>query len=330
MNDKELLIEFMNCDSVSGNEGPYAELLSKHLKSMGFRVEKDRDHNVYAFDPDVETRVVFSTHIDTVPPHIPPRVDGDTVFGRGACDTKGGLVAMIKAAERLKQRGTKGLGFVLVIEEETTHRGARIAIKHPELARLKPRIILCEPTNNRVVTAQKGMLRAIVRAQGIAAHSAYPERGHSAISDLVKGLYKLESGDFPESERLGPTTCNIGMIEGGVAANVMAPAAEALLMIRLTVPVEQGKAWLEQRLEGLEIEYTACNDPVFYEVPDGYETCQVAFNTDASILSTLAPVWLVGPGDIEVAHSKNEHINMSSLRQGIDLYERLALEALGA
>lgn len=327
MNDLELLQYLIECPSLSGEEGPYASLLATLLREEGFTVEVDASSNVYAFDGDHPTQVAFSTHIDTVPPYFPPRVEGDVVYGRGACDTKGGLVSMIMAARRLREQGFRGLGFVLVVEEETTHDGARVAAKHERLLREKPHIILCEPTSNRVVRAQKGVLKLRAKAVGKAAHSAYPDRGFSAVHILVEFLARLSKVQFPSDELLGPTTYNIGLISGGVAANVFAPEAEAVLMIRLTRPVSEVLGVIQAVQESVELEIMTQNDPVRYSPPEGFESCEVSFNTDAHLLKAVGEVWLVGPGEIEVAHSAREHIQLGELRRGIDLYHDLALIA---
>ncbi|MDF1661845.1 MAG: M20/M25/M40 family metallo-hydrolase [Planctomycetota bacterium] len=327
MNDLELLQYLIECPSLSGEEGPYASLLATLLREEGFVVEVDESSNVYAFDGDQATRVAFSTHIDTVPPFFPPRLEGDLVYGRGACDTKGGLVSMIMASRRLRTNGFKGLGFVLVVEEETTHDGARLAAQHPRLKKEQPHFILCEPTGNRVVRAQKGVLKIRVRSVGKAAHSAYPDRGHSAIHDLVAFLGRLAELKLPSDLLLGPTTYNIGLISGGVAANVFAPEAEAVLMIRLTRPIADVLAVIEGVQGNVQLEIMTQNDPVHYDPPEGFESCEVSFNTDAHLLKEVGEVWLVGPGEIEVAHSAHEHIKLSELRRGIDLYHDLALLA---
>jgi acetylornithine deacetylase len=328
MNDLELLQYLLECPSLSGEEGPYASLLATLLRDEGFEVEVDSSSNLYAFDGQKATRVVFSTHIDTVPPFFPPRLEGDLVFGRGSCDTKGGFVAMLMAARRLRKRGFEGLGFVLVVEEETTHDGARKAARHPRLVSEAPLIILCEPTNNLLVRAQKGVLKLRVKATGRAAHSAYPERGHSAINDIIEFLGRLSKAELPGDDLLGPTTYNIGLISGGVAANVFAPDAEATLMVRVTRPVSEVLATFETIQGSVELQVMTANDPVYYDPPAGFDTCLVSFNTDASLLQELGTVWLTGPGDIEVAHSDHENICLTDLRKGIDLYEKLALLAV--
>jgi acetylornithine deacetylase len=163
----------------------------------------------------------------------------------------------------------------------------------------------------------------------VAAHSAYPERGVSAVHRLLTALEALRNEAWPTDEQLGPTTVNVGVIEGGVAANVFAPSARAEVLFRTVSETEP----LLRRVRELcgdevELDIPAANDPVRFDPPDDVQTCTVAFNTDATYLGEIAPVWLVGPGDIEVAHSDDEHITLESFRAGIDLYERLGRLAL--
>lgn len=327
---EELLFKLIAQPSISNSEGPYAATLAELLSAEGLSVEVDEHNNVYAFD-DAAPRVVFSTHIDTVPPFIEPRLDGRVMFGRGACDTKGGFVAQLLAYQKLKAEGFSGLGFVLVVNEETDHSGARIAIQHAAMDRLKTndgeasaQIILCEPTQNQIVSAQKGLLKIRLKYTGKAAHSAYPERGFSAIHDMIPELNALLELNWPTDPRLGPTTLNVGEIEGGVAANVFAPSAAATLMIRLTRPVGEVQPLVEAAVKKGQIEVISAMDPVFYEPPENYPTRTVSFNTDAAILSEIAPVWLCGPGDIEVAHSDHEHIDLDEMHAGAELYADLA------
>lgn len=341
---EELLSRWINVDSTSGREGEFLEVLEDHFSAHGYRcrrleVEPGR-WNLLCLpaSQDEEVRLLFTTHIDCVPPHIPARVGevgGERcVFGRGACDTKGGVVAMFYAAEALKKEGIGGVGFLFVVGEEVDHCGARHVAKLGSGGGLKElggvrQLILCEPTQNRVLRAQKGMLRMVVRASGRAAHSAYPERGESAIDRLLEVLEEWRRMPLPRDPLLGETTVNIGLLEGGVAANVLAPAASCEILIRAVSDVAELLTRYEEVARGrVEIEVRAKNDPVFFEAPEGVATTVVAFNTDATYLQELGPIWLVGPGDIEVAHSDGEHITEVSFLEGGTLYTELGRRVL--
>ncbi len=324
MNTFELLSEWVAIDSVTGREGAFLQRLQEWFEARGWRCERQEIEPTrwnLVVRSDEDPRFFYSTHVDTVPPHIGPRIEGDTLYGRGACDTKGGIVAMAAAGERLRADGHRNFGYLFVIGEEVDHQGA---IEARQLELEADRIILCEPTENQVVAAQKGMVKLVLDADGIAGHSAYPDRGVSAVHRLLDALTRIRLEPWPEHELLGPTTVNVGVVEGGVAANVFAPSARAEVLIRAVSPVEPMIERIEELCgEHVRMEVPAANDPVFFDPPADVETCTVAFNTDASYLHQIAPVWLVGPGDIKVAHSDHEHITRDSLDAGVDLYERL-------
>ena len=324
-----LLETWLAIDSTSGHEAAFLAALEAYFTDLGFEctrqvVAPDRWNLLVTRSPD--PRLLYSTHVDTVPPFFGPRRQDGAIYGRGACDTKGGIVAMAYAGQRLLAQGLDEVGYLFVVGEEVDHIGAKAARDldvHPE------RIVLCEPTQNRVVAAQKGMLKARLHTEGVAGHSAFPDRGESAIHQLLDVLEALRGEPWPTDARLGPTTLNVGTIEGGVAANVFAPTASAEILFRAVSPVEPLLKRVRQLCTGrARLERPVYNDPVFFEVPDGLATCTVPFNTDATYLAELGPVWLVGPGAIEVAHSDHEHITLESLHEGIDLYEELGKRAL--
>lgn len=321
-------------DSVTPNEASFLGHLAQNVfGALGYDVHEQRVSqtrwNLIATRGNQNPALLYSTHVDTVPPFLPVRREGDRIYGRGACDTKGGLLAMVLAAERLQ---SEEVGFLLVVGEEVDHIGAKTS---GSLDLSPTQIILCEPTINRVVRAQKGMIKLICSAKGVAAHSAYPARGESALHKLIDGLHGLLHEEaWPTNEALlGPTTINVGLLEGGVAANVFAPHAEATLLFRTVAPTRDYLPIIERvaKKHGIEAQVLVENDPVFFDTPDTLDAidyCTVSFNTDASYLSKLGPIWLVGPGDIEVAHTDHEHIDLDELVKGIALYEKLGRHAL--
>ena len=325
----QALESWLRIDSTSGRERQFLEVLEQGFNDEDWTTERQdvtEDRFNLIATTDKEPKVLFSTHVDTVPPFLPIRRDGDIIYGRGACDTKGGLLAMWEAARRLRAQGFDEIGFLLVVGEEVDHCGA---IKAQELDMEPEQIILCEPTENQVVRAQKGMLRLQLQTTGIAGHSAFPDDGDSAIDPLLEALARLGDHRWPVDDLLGPTTFNIGVIEGGVAANVFAPQARAELLFRAVSPVEALLETVEELVgDDVEIAEAIYNDPVFFEAPTGVDTCTVPFNTDATYLAALGEVWLVGPGDIRHAHSDDEHIDLSELAAGIDLYMDLARRVL--
>lgn len=326
----DLLRELIDTPSTTGDEAGIAAILSRVLETDGYRVTSHevapcRD-NILAISEGERPRLYFSTHIDTVPPFIPYRREGDTIFGRGACDTKGGIVAMLEAGRRLRERGIGDFGFLFVVGEEVDHSGAKAAARLPIAT---SDILLCEPTVCRVIAAQKGVVKVRLDAEGRAAHSGFPHRGVSAVDRLLTTLEALRCRDWPRHDVLGETFFNVGLIGGGVAANVLAPAASAELMFRTVGPSADVLAAIDAALvEGVQRTVLTENGPELFDVPGGYETGVANFNTDASFLKALGRILLVGPGDIEVAHSSNEHITMEQIALGIQLYERLGAELL--
>jgi acetylornithine deacetylase len=324
----ELTARLMEIDSTSGREGALVDWLDNYLTGADWKVTRipvtpGRD-DILATSGD-NPRLTFSTHLDTVPPFIPPRLEGERLWGRGACDAKGLVASMIMAADRFRARG-EAVALLFVVGEEVTHDGAEAANRVPNTSRV---LINGEPTESTLAVGTKGAMRFILRTRGQAAHSAYPDRGKSAISALVRLLGEIDALTLPRDPLLGETTINIGMISGGVADNVMAPAAEAKLMARLvTAPEEFGQYlanWVGDRAE-LELSITV--PAVRLATVPGFETSVAAFATDIPKLTAWGTPYLFGPGSIHVAHRDDEHVMVDELRAAVDAYERLAVAAL--
>ena len=268
--------------------------------------------------------ITLSTHLDTVPPYIAPRRDGDTLWGRGACDAKGIAAAMLCAAERLRRNGVS-VALLFVVGEETTHDGAHAADEWLKATGFTSRALVNgEPTESTLALGTKGAMRVLVRTRGEAAHSAYPHLGHSATRDLVHLLTDLDTLDLPTDELLGETTINIGRLSGGVADNVMAPSAEARLMARLVSDGDDVwrvlSQWAAGRAEierGIEIPLARLGT-----LP-GFPASVVAFATDIPAMPSWGTPYLFGPGSIHVAHRDDEHVKVAELESAVDAYERI-------
>ena len=318
----------MEVDSTSGHEAPAIERAEALLQERGWRclripVGSGRD-NLLATSGEMP-KVTLSTHLDTVPPFIPPRRDGGRLYGRGACDAKGIAAAMICAAERLRASGVS-VALLFVVGEETAHDGARAANAHQTSSKI---LINGEPTGSTLATGTKGALRLTVRVSGRAAHSAYPDLGASATHDLVHLLAELDALDLPSDPLLGATTLNIGFVSGGVADNVLAPAAEARLMARLVSPEAEVRAILDDWARGrATLEYGVMVPAVRLSVVPGFETSVVAFATDIPALTSWGKPYLFGPGSIHQAHTDDEFVDEQELVRAVDAYELLAHEAL--
>jgi len=323
-----LALDLMAIDSTSGREGDVIAFTERLLAGRGWRttripVTPGRD-DLLATAGDAPL-VTLSTHLDTVPPFIPPRLDGNTIHGRGACDAKGIAAAMIVAAERLREHGLP-VALLFVVGEETTHDGAHAANRVATTSRV---LINGEPTENRLALGTKGALRMRLTTAGRAAHSAYPHLGESATRKLVRLLATLDDVELPADPVLGATTVNIGRLAGGVADNVVAPAAEARLMARLVGPAEEVLRRFERWAgETATVEAGETVPAVRLTPLPGFDTDVVAYATDVPNLTNWGVPYLLGPGTIHVAHTDEERVEVAELEQAVGLYVRLAQEAL--
>jgi acetylornithine deacetylase len=329
----ELTRRLIDIESITPNERQIGDFLWEYLSGMAQRfngqvermpVEMDRDNLFVRFGEPV---VVLSTHMDTVPPFIPSREDDDSIWGRGACDTKGIIAAMIITAEQLLMAGRRKLGLLFVVGEERNSAGAYIAARNPRGSRF---LINGEPTENKLALGSKGALRYEIAAHGRMAHSAYPELGESAIEKLLDALKRIRAIELPTDELLGPSTLNIGTITGGRAPNVIPDEARAEIMIRVVGDVAKLRNEIEATVRpDAEAQEILLIPPVHLRSVDGFPTTVVAFATD---IPAFGKAWgepfLMGPGSIHVAHTSEERIPKSELVEAVGLYRQL-VERLG-
>jgi acetylornithine deacetylase len=327
MNLLKLTRELIDIPSVTGDELAVGQFLLKHLEEIGFKVEKhevaqDR-FNVIATRSE-PPRIVFSTHMDTVPPFIESSEDEEFIYGRGSCDAKGIIAAQIFAAERLRAEGVNDVGLLFTVDEELSSIGAQAANKHA-IARECQFLINGEPTDNRLATGTKGSVRVLITTEGRAAHSAYPEAGESAIEKLLDILQEIRACEWPEDSFFGTTTCNIGVIGGGTRPNVIPDKARAELQIRLGIDIEHVKRVLEDAVRGRgRLEYASAHNPVRLFAVSGFEQCVVRFTTDVPYLSNWGKPLLLGPGSILDAHTDHERVSKDELNKAVELYVSLA------
>jgi acetylornithine deacetylase len=333
MNLFELTRALVDIESTTNREQNVADFLFAQLSFLAARtsgrleriaVEPNRD-NIFAWWG--EPIVTLSTHMDTVPPFFPSLEDAEFIWGRGSCDAKGIIAAMIAAAEKLLDTGTRHFGLLFVVGEERNSAGAKVAAANPRGSRF---LINGEPTENRLVLGTKGVLRYEITAHGKLAHSAYPELGHSAIHSLLDTLRAIRSIPLPEDPLLGQSTLNIGTIAGGRAPNVVADHAQAEIMFRTVGdPAEIRLAVLTAvagRAEAREVLHTpAMRLSAFDSLP----TTVVAFATD---IPTFDGAWgqpfLIGPGSIHLAHTAEERIPKKQLSDAVDIYARMVKQLL--
>lgn len=322
--------KLIDIESITGNEAAVGAVLAEELAALGYSVERmpvegDR-FNVWATHPrESSPALVLSTHMDTVPPFIASSETDDRILGRGSCDAKGIIVAQIAAAEKLKAEGIHA-GLLFLVGEERDSQGARVANQQPRGSKF---LINGEPTENKLALASKGTLRVEVKASGRMAHSAYPHLGESAIEKLLDALERVRKIEMPTNPVAGPSTMNIGLIEGGRAPNVIPDHAQAELLIRLVGPTE------DLRRNILEAIGESAHANFKLEIPfmelaavPGIETMIAAFTTDIPALTKWGQPVLIGPGSIHVAHTDGEYIAKKELLDAVDLYAHIARHLL--
>jgi acetylornithine deacetylase len=319
----------VDIDSTTGREGEAGRWLADYLRGRDYSVMEQRvdtsRFNVIATVGDPE--LVFSTHFDCVPPFFPSRVDGDRLYGRGACDAKGILAAQVAAADRLRREHGLRVGLVFVVGEERGSDGAR---KANEVANRSRYLINGEPTDNRLGLATRGVLRLKIAADGRAAHSSFPELGESAIDKLVDALVALRGIELPSDPVLGRTHYTIGLISGGIAPNVVSPAAEAEVMFRTVSEaslVQQAVSALAPRVA---VEYVLEVPPIRLKTVAGFDAAVFPFTTDIPFLSAWGEPLLFGPGSIHVAHTADEFVPIAELHAAVDHYVTLAQALLSS
>lgn len=328
--------QLIDIESITGNESAVGNYLYGELCRLGYQtrkmpVEGDR-FNVYATSPDnPQPQVVFSTHLDTVPPFIPSSEDEGRIYGRGSCDAKGIIAAQVAAAERLRQQSVH-VGLLFVVGEERDSLGAQVANQYAASSQ-SPRsryLVNGEPTENHIALASKGTLRVEVTAKGRMAHSAYPELGESAIDKLIPALAHLRAMPLPTDPQVGPCTLNIGLIEGGRAPNVIPDYAHADLLYRLIGPSDDLRRQI-LAAAGDQVEVTFPLELPFLRLQtvDGLPTMIAAFTTDIPKLTNWGEPLLIGPGSIHVAHTEGEYIEKRQLHEAVDLYCKIARQLQG-
>jgi len=329
MNVLDFARALIDIDSTTGREQAAGDWLADRLGAMGYRVLEhpvaDGRRNIVATLDDPV--VVLSTHYDCVPPHITSSVRDGRLYGRGSCDAKGILAAQLEAVEQLRAAGETRVGMLFVVGEERGSDGADAANARPMGSRF---LINGEPTDSRLALATRGNLRVRLRATGRAAHSAVPEHGVSAIDKLLDALMQLRTLPLPEDPQLGSTFYSVGLIDGGVAPNVISPHASAEVMFRTIGPPEALLELLQQLKPRVDIEEvlrvpvarlkTWASSPV--------PTAIFPFTTDIPLLSSWGTPLLFGPGSILVAHTAEEHLDLAELETAVGTYVELAASCL--
>jgi acetylornithine deacetylase len=329
----QLTRQLVDIDSVTNYEAAVGDFLLETLAPLGARfsgqvercpVKADR-FNVFAYWG--EPLVTLSTHMDTVPPFFPSREDADFIWGRGSADAKGIIASMIGAAEGLLESGVRNFGLLFVVGEERNSAGAYAAAGDPRGSRF---LINGEPTENKLALATKGIIRYEIEACGKLAHSAYPELGESAIEKLLDALQEIRKLHLPEDPLLGRSTVNIGVISGGRAPNVVPDAALAEIAVRLVGDPEPVRAAMTRAVGNrAEVREILCIPAIRFDRLDGFETSVVAYTTDVPAFgSTWGKPFLLGPGNIHVAHTSEERVSKKELLAACGIYQQIVKKLL--
>lgn len=329
----ELARALLDIESPTEHEGALTNFLFDHLSELTRRFDGQLERMPVAAGRDNlfacwgEPRVTYSTHMDTVPPHFPLREDNEFLYGRGACDAKGIMAAMIEAARELLESGTRNIALLFVVGEERNSAGAIAAAQNPRGSRF---LINGEPTENRLVLGTKGALRFEIEAQGRLAHSAYPELGDSAIEKLLDTLAAIRALPLRSDALLGRETLNIGTISGGRAPNVIADKASAEILFRIVTDPEALRAAICKSLPpGVEAREILCHLPVRLSSFDGLPSAVAAFTTDIPAFDgKWGQPFLIGPGSIHVAHTLDERISKREMQEATKIYARMARQLL--
>jgi len=323
----------VDLDSTTGREAPVADYLFAHLRELATQrngrierllAEHGRDNILVTFG---NPTVTLSTHMDTVPPFFPSSEDETHIHGRGSCDAKGIISAMISAAETLLAENIRNFALLFVVGEERDSAGARAAAAAPRGSRF---LINGEPTENLLALGSKGALRFELIATGRLAHSAYPELGHSAIHALLDTLRDIREVPLPTDPLLGQATLNVGTISGGRAPNVIADEARAEIMFRTVGDPSSIREVVQRlsagRVEAREVHYSKA---VHLQSLEAFPTTVVAFATDIPVFDgSWGQPFLIGPGSIHVAHTADEHIAKKDLLDAVNLYAQMVRQLL--
>jgi acetylornithine deacetylase len=324
--------QLIDVPSPTESELAVGELLDQELTRLGFTTERQEvsegRFNLLARAGGAP-RVILNSHIDTVPPWFASHEDAEFIYGRGACDTKGIIAAMIAAGDRLRRRGVDEFAFLFVVAEETDSVGAKAAnVAYADLG--SEYVVVGEPTESKFARASKGALTCVVRFQGVAAHSAYPHLGESAINRMVAAIAEINLADWGTHEVLGKATVNVGVVRGGERPNIVPAEAECEMIFRLVTTPEDVLHRLDPLVANHDgrIILTRGNPPQFMVVPEGAPSHVVAFNTDVPWLTNLGKPLLFGPGSILDAHGADEKIAKRDLLAAVETYEEMVVALL--
>lgn len=325
----DLFKEILSIDSTSGKERELALFLENRLRTDKNTVRRFEvgDGTLNLLFSWGKPKLFFCSHLDTVPPYLPPVFEDGIIRGRGSCDAKGQIFSMFSACRELEDEGLSGFGLLLLAGEETGSFGAKAYTRDCEGGDL---VVVGEPTDNNMVSAAKGTRSFLVRIKGSSCHSGYPERGVSAVRRFVDFMMMVETEDFPDDPELGRTTFNVGKLKSDNPQNVLSPEIEFRIYFRTTF-ASAGK--VVEFMQGMRNEYTEIEDfggdtPMHFKTFEGIPSKTVAFGSDAPQLHNFKEKALCGPGSIFTAHTADEYVYIEDLEKAIRQYSAIAHSVL--
>ena len=318
--------ELLRIDSTSGKERKVAEWLAERLPGMFpaanrpvLRAEEVGDGTLNLLLTWGAPRIVFCSHLDTVPPYIPPTLADEVIKGRGSCDAKGQVFAIVEASKRLAEAGKTDFGMLLLAGEETGSWGAKAFAKTDFKAEY---LVVGEPTDNCMVSASKGTKSFDLKFTGEPFHSGYPQYGVSAVDLFVEFVNALKAKDFGMDPILGETTWNIGLVHSDNPQNILSPELTCRLYFRTTFVSDEAVCqWMTEAQSGrLTVTPRGGDTPARYWTVEGLPSKSVAFGSDAPHLKNFTYKAICGPGSITVAHRDDEHVLAADLATAVEQY----------
>jgi acetylornithine deacetylase len=365
--DARLFLDILNFDSTSGSEGELSDFLAERFLTAGCRLVRfDNEGNIWHGTDEGrgacnllfiwgDPKVVFCTHLDTVPPYIPPVVSDGGFAGRGTCDAKGQIMAMYEACLELELRGCTDFALLLLSGEETGSFGAKAfnRVASNILSSLDDAwLVVGEPTDNMMASAAKGTKAFEVEFTGKAFHSGYPQYGKSAVMMFNDFVNALRSIGFPYDEVLGDTTWNIGRLHSDNPQNILSDSLSCRVYFRTTFESDEMVSNVMKNMAGpgarlrfgrprvqdgsdivakevadwqksMKVTALGGDMPTRFEVLDGFPSKPVSFGSDAPQLTCFRHRILCGPGSILVAHRDDEHIAIADMEAAVKNYIRI-------
>jgi acetylornithine deacetylase len=318
----KFLMSLLKIDSFSNNEKQICDYVYGFLKKENFQVEKisvdDNGFNIIIKEGN--PNIFFSTHLDTVKSFLEVKEDDKYIYGRGACDAKGCVAAMIQAAIECKKETINNFGIIFTVGEETNFRGVRKII---EKEKNLPFIIVGEPTSLDIVNEHHGIISLELLSIGKKAHSSIPEEGINAINKLIQAINKIKEIIMgPES------SMSVCKIEGGTANNVIPNKAKATISFRVspkdkTDYVEE----INALIQGLAtIRVIEDIKSISTKIPAALSFIpNVKAVKYATELSVYRNGIVLGPGKIQFAHTDEEKISKEELKKAVKIYKQIII-----